>query len=226
LGVCHLPAGELLGAGSFGRVYRGRWNGMEVAMKVIEHDASSAMEVENEVLLLMGLRHECIMAAYHCARYTRSNSAVPASPAATASAELSSMSSNGFLPSHSAAQQVPNGNTSKSSERDKPDKRARQRAESHLVMEFCDCGTLAHTVATLMSRQPQSSQQQQQQADHVMPLQVLLLLQDVARGLKAIHSRNIVHGDLVSWRASNAQFDMAVLLCAKAQVKQTCHLLV
>ncbi|WIA16603.1 hypothetical protein OEZ85_013270 [Tetradesmus obliquus] len=58
-------AGELLGAGSFGRVYRGRWNGMEVAVKVIEHDTSSAVEVENEVLLMMGLQHECIVAAYN-----------------------------------------------------------------------------------------------------------------------------------------------------------------
>ncbi|WIA36801.1 hypothetical protein OEZ86_008056 [Tetradesmus obliquus] len=67
--------GELLGAGSFGRVYRGRWNGMEVAVKVIEHDASSAVEVENEVLLMMGLQHKCIVAAYHYVTYSRSNEA-------------------------------------------------------------------------------------------------------------------------------------------------------
>ncbi|WIA16604.1 hypothetical protein OEZ85_013271 [Tetradesmus obliquus] len=49
--------GELLGAGSFGRVYRGRWNGMEVAVKVIEHDASSAVEVENEAIHSRSIVH-------------------------------------------------------------------------------------------------------------------------------------------------------------------------
>lgn len=37
----------MIGAGSFGRVYKGRWGGRDVAVKVIEHESASA--VENEV---------------------------------------------------------------------------------------------------------------------------------------------------------------------------------
>jgi hypothetical protein len=33
--------GELLGAGSFGRVYHGSWGGKEVAVKVIQHTTES-----------------------------------------------------------------------------------------------------------------------------------------------------------------------------------------
>jgi hypothetical protein len=40
-------AGMMIGAGSFGRVYKGRWAGRDVAVKVIEHESASA--VENEV---------------------------------------------------------------------------------------------------------------------------------------------------------------------------------
>ncbi|WIA36802.1 hypothetical protein OEZ86_008057 [Tetradesmus obliquus] len=55
--LCTVQFGELLGAGSFGRVYRGRWNGMEVAVKVIEHDASRAVEVENEAIHSRNIVH-------------------------------------------------------------------------------------------------------------------------------------------------------------------------
>lgn len=193
----HLPAicftGELLGAGSFGRVYRGRWNGMEVAVKVMEHDASSAVEVENEVLLMMGLQHKCIVAAYHYVTYSRSNEArLPAVDDNTTSI------SDGSTVGRDSGQQLRSGSGHRSSNSGQTSKREaaakKQKAESHLVMEFCDCGTLTNAVACLR-------QQQQQQSDEVecqvLP-QVLLLLHDVARGLQVIHSNNIVHGDLVS----------------------------
>jgi hypothetical protein len=40
-------AGMMIGAGSFGRVYKGHWAGKDVAVKVIEHEPAAA--VENEV---------------------------------------------------------------------------------------------------------------------------------------------------------------------------------
>uniref|UniRef100_A0A383VEV7 Protein kinase domain-containing protein n=1 Tax=Tetradesmus obliquus TaxID=3088 RepID=A0A383VEV7_TETOB len=186
--------GELLGAGSFGRVYRGRWNGMEVAVKVIEHDASSAVEVENEVLLIMGLQHECIVAAYHYARFAASaaSDAATASPASAAAAQPSSNGSNSVSTTRQLSNGSKRGSGEKTNGRDAASKQ--RKAESHLVMELCDCGTLTHTLDTLLTKRRQ--RRQQQQADPDMPVQVLLLLRDVARGLQAIHSRNIVHGDL------------------------------
>jgi serine/threonine protein kinase len=205
-----LPAGELLGAGSFGRVYRGRWNGADVAVKVIAHEAARAEGVENEVLLMMGLQHECIVAAYYYVTYARTTDAAHALPA-TASAALG-MSSADVSPTKTAAH-LPNGNVVNSSGSSfKKDKPARQRAESHLVMEFCDCGTLSDAVQGLLSRQQEQQQQQQQQEEHTVPLQVLLLLQNVARGLQAIHSRHIVHGDLVSSSFCTAAACVALFL--------------
>jgi hypothetical protein len=56
------------------------------------------------------------------------------------------------------------------------------------LQEYCDCGTLA-AVASEWRLEPESDQKM---------LERLQLLLDCARGLKELHSRNVVHGDLVS----------------------------
>jgi serine/threonine protein kinase len=55
----------LLGAGSYGRVYKGRWQGRDVAVKVLHHNALSAARVANEVDLMMSFKHPNIVQAYH-----------------------------------------------------------------------------------------------------------------------------------------------------------------
>jgi serine/threonine protein kinase len=189
--ACFSYAGALLGAGSFGRVYQGRWNSTDVAVKVIEHDAAPAGEVENEVLLLMGLAHDNIVAAYHYVTYARSSEAAVAAAAAAAPATetLVSVSSNSFVG-------TPSRSSTKASRKETA---AKYKQESHLVMEFCDCGTLAHAVDALRAQHQESQQHANQQPAgcEVLPV-ALVLLRDVALGLQAIHSKNIVHGDLVS----------------------------
>jgi predicted Ser/Thr protein kinase len=49
-------SGLLLGVGSFGRVYKGAWRGMEVAVKVLHHDSNTAAAVANEVDLVMSFK--------------------------------------------------------------------------------------------------------------------------------------------------------------------------
>jgi predicted Ser/Thr protein kinase len=51
-----LRSGLLLGVGSFGRVYKGAWRGMEVAVKVLHHDSNTAAAVANEVDLVMSFK--------------------------------------------------------------------------------------------------------------------------------------------------------------------------
>lgn len=48
--------GELLGCGSYGRVFRVLWDGHDCALKVIEHDESTLEAVEAEAQLLLSLR--------------------------------------------------------------------------------------------------------------------------------------------------------------------------
>ena len=56
------------------------------------------------------------------------------------------------------------------------------------LQEYCDHGTLSSLVGKL----PMDP------ADDQQMLRLLLLLQDAARGLQALHSKSVVHGDLVS----------------------------
>jgi hypothetical protein len=51
-----ISLGLLLGVGSFGRVYKGAWRGMEVAVKVLHHDSNTAAAVANEVDLVMSFK--------------------------------------------------------------------------------------------------------------------------------------------------------------------------
>lgn len=62
-----------------------------------------------------------------------------------------------------------------------------QRAETHLVLELCDC-TLSEYMRHL---QPVPLSEE-------VLLQLLALLQDVAQGLAVLHAVNVVHADLVS----------------------------
>ncbi len=43
------PAGVLLGAGSFGRVYSGTWQGQRVAVKVLTHGPHETAVIEREL---------------------------------------------------------------------------------------------------------------------------------------------------------------------------------
>lgn len=69
------------------------------------------------------------------------------------------------------------------------------------LQEYCDCGTLAAVAAEWRS-EPESDQKM---------LERLQLLQDCARGLQELHSRNVVHGDLVGFGSS--QIRASVLAC-------------
>ena len=62
----------LLGAGSFGRVYKGRWRGRDVAVKVMLHgDRGQSERVRSEIALMLSLRHANIVEALHFVAWRR-----------------------------------------------------------------------------------------------------------------------------------------------------------
>uniref|UniRef100_A0A383W352 Protein kinase domain-containing protein n=1 Tax=Tetradesmus obliquus TaxID=3088 RepID=A0A383W352_TETOB len=95
-----IELGELLGAGSFGRVFKGRWAGRDVAVKIISHDTASSDAVENEIALMVGFNHPNIVRAFHSVTYIKSrqhnnqqHSISPGLPATAA--DLDSFSTSG-----------------------------------------------------------------------------------------------------------------------------------
>lgn len=59
------PAGTLLGTGAYGRVYRGRWLGREVAVKVLQHNVVHAQRVAQECDLTIGSTHPNVLTSLH-----------------------------------------------------------------------------------------------------------------------------------------------------------------
>jgi hypothetical protein len=60
-----------VGSGSFGRVYQGTYCSRRVAVKVMEHSAEAAEDIQNEMVLQMSFKSRCVVAAYKCLTYAR-----------------------------------------------------------------------------------------------------------------------------------------------------------
>ncbi|WIA28752.1 hypothetical protein OEZ86_011286 [Tetradesmus obliquus] len=63
--------GEFVGSGSFGHVYQGTYCSRRVAVKVMEHSADAAEDIQNEMILQMSFRSRCVVAAYKCLTHAR-----------------------------------------------------------------------------------------------------------------------------------------------------------
>eukprot|EP00878_Enallax_costatus_P011784 GHUV01012300.1.p1 GENE.GHUV01012300.1~~GHUV01012300.1.p1 ORF type:complete len:615 (+),score=126.07 GHUV01012300.1:446-2290(+) len=61
-----ISLGVLIGAGSFGRVYRARWHSTEVAVKVMTCSPAELPKVLREAELMMSMQHDNIVRALNC----------------------------------------------------------------------------------------------------------------------------------------------------------------
>ncbi|KAK9826363.1 hypothetical protein WJX81_002338 [Elliptochloris bilobata] len=179
LGPLHdeqVEVGPLLGRGSFGRVYKGRWTSSLVAIKIVDHlavnegaDKAAAEEqrVAREALLSASLSHPNVIATYKICSVRAGDS--------------SSSSREGVEAGHRPTGPFP-----------PPEdiERARMNAllETWLVQEFADRGSLADAIAAGRFRR---------RLDGSLDVVAMLkCLNDVAAGMAYLHSAHIVHGDL------------------------------
>ncbi|KAI8471040.1 MAG: hypothetical protein J3K34DRAFT_520806 [Monoraphidium minutum] len=72
-----IQLGVLMGAGSTGRVYAGRWKGRLVAVKVLTHSSEDEPFIERELRLSMTFLHPHVTSALH---YAKTRLAHPAEP--------------------------------------------------------------------------------------------------------------------------------------------------
>ncbi|GIL48660.1 hypothetical protein Vafri_5131, partial [Volvox africanus] len=105
---------HVLGAGSFGRVYYGTWNGQDVAVKIVPHLDNANAKVQQEVALVARFNHPNVVRALHCATFN-----------GTALEHLHAMQLESLRTSTNTA-----GSPSLS-------------FETWLVFEYCDAGSLA-----------------------------------------------------------------------------------
>ncbi|KAK9842451.1 hypothetical protein WJX81_000763 [Elliptochloris bilobata] len=172
-----LECGPLIGRGSYGRVYKGRWRGGTVAIKVIAHDGSvaSQMSALRESLLCKNITHPNVVQTYkvHTVHADAGSEGCrsPMSPVNGANAPAGS-SSDAVSRSASGGALSPSGQHSKVSE----------LLETWIVLAFCDQGTLEQAV---------------RQGRFTGTLAAIYLcLLDIAAGMDYLHSLGILHSDL------------------------------
>ncbi|PSC72637.1 kinase [Micractinium conductrix] len=188
--------GELLGRGAFGRVYRGRWKGAIVAVKVIDHRVGpgKSHDLSREPLLSMSVSHPNVVITHKMCVVKVNPSAASGSDdgeagAAGSSAGSRSITGGALHASGSSGQLVPNLDGSGLVEIVSPhDVLQPGMYETWLITELCDRGSLAELVHG--GRMGGVDPAQQRDA------WLLLCLLDIALGLDYLHSNTIIHGDL------------------------------
>eukprot|EP00883_Tetradesmus_obliquus_P005433 jgi/Sobl393_1/1585/SZX64196.1 len=193
-----LRIGPLLGRGSYGRVYKGRWNGVSVAVKIIEHSerapgtASSGgkrISIVRESLLATQMSHPNIVQSYHISTMTVSERNALAKGWLGADAGTSPAPKQSPKPS-SSAQQGGDDYADSSGSNHSSDNEQRDVLETWIIMEFCEKGSLERAVS-----RGKFVRREDRQPEMIGVYKALL---DTASGLGYLHSIGVVHGDLKS----------------------------
>ncbi|WIA28307.1 hypothetical protein OEZ86_010858 [Tetradesmus obliquus] len=193
--------GVLLGAGSFGRVYRGKWHSNDVAIKIMSTSPAELPRVLKEAEIMIGLQHDNIVRALHCMVVDK-QAALHGSgmPAAECKGSDIAASTTNKAPDTGQQQQQqqrqkrrdskhvelpPSGKDelltypgSSAAERT-PE---REEVEVWLVMELCGCGTLKEAYGT--------------PRDTMAMARLVSRLLEVAQGMAFLHAHSVLHGDL------------------------------
>ncbi|KAK9817737.1 hypothetical protein WJX72_001463 [[Myrmecia] bisecta] len=170
-----LLVGEMLGRGSYGRVYKGTWKGSEVAIKVIEFRANSdkSVSISLESVLSTAVCHPCVVNTYKICT-TPITSAAPIYSDSAYSQDSNNMSSTNGSSGADSTKKAKGGKS--------------QLMETWMVLEYCDKGSLEEALDNKWLHSPNVG----------LPdmASIYRCLLDIAGGMDYLHSVSILHGDL------------------------------
>ncbi|KAF8066337.1 Map3k12 [Scenedesmus sp. PABB004] len=190
-GSDRVTLGVLLGAGSYGRVYRGRWRGMDVAVKVLQHSRRAANSVANEVDLMMGFRHPHVVSAHHFVSWRKRGGRTLALPKELGSGDAWLDEADTRAAADASAGDWPVEGTGGTEFQEE----LLEDTVTWIVQEFCDAGSLAEYRIHPSDR---PGEERLQLPDGHAMLRLLFRLREVADGMSHLHERGVVHGDLKS----------------------------
>ncbi|KAK9915364.1 hypothetical protein WJX75_008098 [Coccomyxa subellipsoidea] len=178
---CLPELGAILGRGSFGKVYKGRWKGAMVAVKIIEHSADENSKIESfrENLVSSNLQHPNVLITYKVITLGQSGKVTGQQPGSLDSARGSS----GHAPQVAGSAPPTLQQTPKSGGGD-----FEEVHETWLLSEFCDNGNLDRAVSGGRFHDKATG------APEMMAIYRCLL--DIAAGMDYLHSLGVLHGDL------------------------------
>eukprot|EP00208_Stichococcus_sp_RCC1054_P001625 CAMPEP_0206147012 /NCGR_PEP_ID=MMETSP1473-20131121/32126_1 /ASSEMBLY_ACC=CAM_ASM_001109 /TAXON_ID=1461547 /ORGANISM="Stichococcus sp, Strain RCC1054" /LENGTH=1059 /DNA_ID=CAMNT_0053543779 /DNA_START=733 /DNA_END=3909 /DNA_ORIENTATION=+ len=180
-GLDGVEVGPMLGRGSYGRVYRGRWHGAMVAIKVIDatpFGEDDAVNSARESLLAASMSHPNVIATYKiCSVRMGPGESGEITPSAATPKALDPEAIDATPRDTGDHEDAPQG-----------------LLETWMLLEYADRGSLE---AAIKSRRFYAKGNDQ----HLDMVAVYKTLLDIATGMTYLHGLGIVHGDL---KAANA----------------------
>ncbi len=184
---------EMIGRGSYARVYRGVWNGADVAIKISDAVERQVDKSIQEARISETLVHPNIVVTFmHATRIvdrnkrelylqgdSRARSGVDRRNSTGAKASSRTSPLGPLARSRGTPQKTLSGSLEE-------EEAMRALVETWIVMKYCDRGSLRYAVAHGAFRK-------RDKPDH---LAILRTVREIANGMRYLHSRHFLHGDL------------------------------
>ncbi|CAD7702185.1 unnamed protein product [Ostreobium quekettii] len=176
----NIVMGDLLGQGSYGRVYKGTWNGAIVAVKVFTHtveDERLEASIEREIQFMTELRHPNVVQQFKAG----TRHVTPKSPMKRPNSDIEASG-------HTSSSTGIHSETYESAMQAIKSSRKASK-ETWMVMEYCDLGILSNAIKAGWFYTDDNRTQLNMEW-------VVRTAQDIARGCQYLHENRTVHGDL------------------------------